>query len=404
MKSAPTIVPLRDDQAEELLSALAQITSRGDVPLVGDAAWPAAQWGDVHHLINSQGCPAGIGWAALTSGSSGSPRIVLRSSASWDLSYAGVEELLGIGAEDRIALPSPASSSMTLFSLGHWLAGGPQPVLPGRRAVRPSDFAAATCFHGTPQAFRTLIENGVPPGMHSAFVGGSHLDPSLRQQAEAIGISVTAYYGAAELSLVAVDHGEGLVPFDGVNIELRGDRLDQGGPSDQSEVSDRGELWVRSPYVAAGYLRHDGLDSGASQSRGPFKRAGEWVSVGDRATWDNGRLRILGRADDAILSASATVVPHEVETALRKVEGVADVVVFGLPTPHIGALVAAVVEPRGPRAPTTAKLRRAAAELLSHSHRPRMWFAAEIPRTSSGKPARGLLAQRAAAGQVPCLE
>lgn len=367
------IVPLRDDDPA-LLELLREARSAGDVPLVVDGRRPASHLAAAvdaashADLTGSDGSDP-IGWATLTSGSSGPPRIVLRSHASWASSFAAVAEVLGGRA---VALPAPASSSLTLFSLAHALDGGPRAVLDG---------TAADCFHGTPESLRRLLESGAASGIRSALVGGSHLDPELRARAEAEGMRVTAYYGAAELSFVAVDHGDGLVPFPGV--ELR--------------VCD-GELWVRSPYVARGY-------AGAP---GPLRRDGAWATVGDRAELvraaDGGeRVRLLGRADGAILSASATIVPDEVESALRSVPGVRDAVVFGLPTGRVGALVAAFVEPDG-NLPPLATLRAAAAERLAPAHRPRRWYAAELPRTVAGKPARAEAVRRVLEGEVRPIE
>ncbi|CAM5378642.1 AMP-binding protein [Leifsonia shinshuensis] len=374
------IAPLRDDDPA-LLDRLREVRAAGDVPLVLDGRRPPAQLtaavgAATRAGLGDAGDPDRIGWATLTSGSSGPPRIVLRTHESWASSFAAVAESLGGG--HAVALPAPASSSLTLFSLAHALDGGPRPVLGGAALAEGS---GADCFHGTPESLRRLLESGAGSGIRSALVGGSRLDPALRSRAEAAGLRVTAYYGAAELSFVAVDHGDGLVPFPGVELRVRD-----------------GELWVRSPYVAHGY-------TGAP---GPLRRDGDWATVGDRAEMvpapgGGERVRLLGRADGAILSASATIVPDEVEEALRSVPGVRDAVVFGLPTGRIGALVAAVVEPEG-AVPSLAALRSAAAERLAPAHRPRRWYAAELPRTAAGKPARAEAVRRVLDGEVRPLE
>ncbi|WP_158865739.1 class I adenylate-forming enzyme family protein [Leifsonia sp. AG29] len=365
------LVPLRDDDPA-LLDRVGEAKGRDDVPLVLDSRAPAAQTAAAVAAA-SRADLGGIGWAALTSGSSGSPRVVLRTDRSWAASFATVARLLDAGPDDAVALTAPASSSLTLFSLAHALGGGPRPLL--------RDHSAATCFHGTPEGLRRLVESGTAPHLRSALVGGSRLDPELRVAAETAGIRVTSYYGAAELSFVAIDRGDGLVPFPGVEVELRD-----------------GDVWVRSGFVASGY-------AGAP---GPLRREGAWATVGDRAEWGGAegrgdRLRLLGRADDAILSASATIVPDEVEGALRSVPGVRDAVVFGLPVSRVGSLVAAMIEPEG-ASPSLAELRARAAERLAPAHRPRRWFAGELPRTASGKPARAEAVRRVLAGEVRALE
>ncbi|WP_434811963.1 AMP-binding protein [Microbacterium sp. bgisy189] len=345
------IVPVRGD-TDRLVERIAGIRAAGDAPLVGDPRWPEDQWRNAVAAVSQVPAGSMAAWAALTSGSSAHPRIVLRSEASWAESFDTVAELLDAGADDAVLLPAPPAASLTLFSLAHALGGGPRPVLAGE----PD--AEVTCLHGTPNALREVLDRGVPPRLRTALIGGSRLDAMLRERAEAAGIRLVAYYGAAELSFVAVDRGDGLVPFPGVDLEIRD-----------------GVVWVRSPFVADGY-------AGAA---GPLRRDGAWATVGDRGELVDGRLHLHGRTDGAILSASATIMPDEVEEALRTIPGVRDAIVFARPHPRIGALLAAFVEFDGE---PVANLAAAAAQLLAPAHRPRLWFSGALPRTASGKPAR----------------
>jgi acyl-CoA synthetase (AMP-forming)/AMP-acid ligase II len=389
--TTPRIVVL-DCGTHGLVDRLRAVRAAGDIPLVDDVRRPAAQREAINALVRDARPPAGAAWATLTSGSSGTPRIVLRTAASWAESFPAVSALLDdptVPDADRvIALPAPPSSSLTLFSLAHALDGGPRPVFPGRGEGDGDSFAEATSFHGTPQALRTLLDGGKLPRVRTALVGGSHLDENLRADAESRGIRVISYYGAAELSFVAVDDGSGLRPFPGVDVDVRD-----------------GELWVRSPYVALGYL-------GAG---GPLRTDGDWATVGDLAELNprldpgNGTgtgaetrtLTLRGRADGAIITSSATVIPEEVEAELRRLPAVADAVVFGLPAGNVGALVAAMVEPApGSPAITAGTLRGSTSSRLGPAHRPRIWFTGELPRNATGKPARAEIVRRALAGEV----
>ncbi|WP_256921903.1 class I adenylate-forming enzyme family protein [Leifsonia sp. NCR5] len=365
--------------ARELIDRIHSVRAAGDVPLVGDDRWPEEQWRQVRATAEAAGPLPGIGWATLTSGSTGAPRIVVRTAESWSASFAAVDALLGVQDGDVLALPAPAASSLSLFSIARATEGGPELLMPGGHAVVVSDFADATLFHGTPRALRTILDAGpaATPLLRAALVGGADLDAGTRARAEERGIRVVAYYGAAELSFVAVDHGDGLRPFPGVEVEIRD-----------------GELWVRSPYAASGYLGGDG----------PLRRDGAWCTVGDRAEIVDGRIRLSGRADDAILTAAATVVPAEVEAALLGLPGVTDAVVFGLPNDGVGALVAAVVELArgGAEGEVLAgELRAQARAVLAPTHVPRRWFAMDaLPRTASGKPARAELLRSVLTGEV----
>ena len=358
------IVPI-DADAADLLDRLRAVRDADDVPLVLDPRAPAAYGESVTRVAAQAAELDGIAWASVTSGSSGRPRVVLRSAASWSASFAAIESLIGRAPDAAVSLPAPPSSSLTLFSLAHAIGGGPRPVL------GPSARSDATCLHGTPQALRELLDRGAPPSLRTALIGGSHLDAGLRARAEAAGIEVISYYGAAELSFVALDRGDGLRAFPGVELQVR-----------------RGVLWVRSPFVAARYAGEPG----------PLRSHDGWASVGDRAELTDGVLRLRGRADGAILSASATIIPEEVEEVLRSAPGVRDAVVFALPRERVGALVAAFVELEA--GGDASDLDEVARTRLAPTHRPRRWFVGELPRTASGKPARREAAERALRGEV----
>ena len=134
---------------------------------VADGAWDA-----MVAAATKAELPDGTAWATLTSGSSGAPRIVLRSAESWSDSFAAVSGFLDAGHGENVALPAPPASSLTLFSLAHALSGGPRPML----RVTPD----ADALHGTPQALRAVLDAGAPPRLRAALIGGSHLDPALR--------------------------------------------------------------------------------------------------------------------------------------------------------------------------------------------------------------------------------
>ncbi|MFD0475236.1 hypothetical protein ACFQ0B_48585 [Nonomuraea thailandensis] len=125
------------------------------------------------------------------------------------------------------------------------------------------------------------------------------------------------------------------------------------------------------------------------------------MSVGDLAEpYRAGQvLRLRGRGDGAIQTGGATVVPEDVEEVLRKVPGVDDIVVVGLPHPSLGSVVTAVVEAGQAATPPRALLEATARGGLDAAQRPRRWFVVpSLPRNPTGKPARALVAARLAGG------
>ncbi|PSK97853.1 acyl-CoA synthetase (AMP-forming)/AMP-acid ligase II [Haloactinopolyspora alba] len=383
------VVPLVCEPAthEEVVDALAPAARvRGaatSIEPAGEHAWDA----------HGDAASAEAAWAGFTSGSSGRPRAVVRSAASWVDSYDAVSALTGITPADTVLVPGSPATSLTAFAALHTLAVGATLQL----APDWSDSAVAACLPGVdvahlvPHALDAVVGRiaaGDQTRLRTAVVGGAALPDGLRERAAAAGVDVLAYYGAAELSFVAVDtDGTGLRPFPGVRIDVR---QRSGADGDGT-----GELWVRSPWLAHGYL------AGAP---GPLRwDENGWASVGDLA--DPGPpLRLRGRADGAVLTGAATVVPEDVEAVLSQVPGVRDVVVVGTRHERLGAVVTAVVEHRtrddGPAAPRAA-LEAAARRGLAPAQRPRRWVAVgSLPRTPSGKPARTAIGHALAAGTL----
>jgi long-chain acyl-CoA synthetase len=377
------LVALLEPSLGQSIDAAMRVRRNGNVPLIGDYRWEPEFWASLIEKYDSAPTPPGVAWAAFSGGSTGSPRVIIRTHESWQNSFAPLNQLLQLTADDTFYAPGSTASSMTLFSIAHAQDLGADLVLGASVGVHAADLSAATFFHGTSTSFEqvlALLERGNPSQLRVALVGGENTTPQLRARAQALGITVVAYYGAAELSFVAIDpDGCGLQAFPGVELELRD-----------------GILWSRSGYQSLGYL--DGV-AGALQ-----KDDDGWATVGDIAVCESvhvlgsqeDRYRILGRSDGAILTAGATVIPEEVEAVLNQIDGVQASVVFGLATAG-GILVAALIE-RSSQNPAhnLEFFRQQTVASLSPTHRPRIWFeTTEIPRTAGGKIARNLVAQLA---------
>ncbi len=374
------VVPLHDGDPLVLLPRLVSALRGGGVPLVLDHRWTAEH---VAAVLAGLGPPPPMraAWAAVSSGSTGRPRVVLREERSWSASFAAVDELLELRSDDRVLLPTPLSSSIALFGLAHALSRGITVLAPARAgdAALRALLLEATIVHTTPIVLRRvldLLDAGAAHRLRLAFVGGAELDDAQRARAIGHGLRVVGYYGAAELSFVAVDRdGRGLRAFPGVEFRR-----------EQSPGGDIARLWVRSPYLASGYL-----GAGGALERSP----GRWATVGDLVdpvdASDPGRIVVRGRGDAAILTAAATVIPDDVERVLRSLPGVRDAAVFGEPAARVGALVSALIE-ADPAVVDLVAWRAECRRLLAPAQRPRHWYlTAALPRTAAGKVARAEL-------------
>ncbi len=269
-----------------------------------------------------------------TSGTTGAPRTIVRTTESWWASFAPYTELSGVTAGSRVWVPGPLSGTMNLFAAVHAHVVGASLVA--------QDRASHACL--TPALLDRHLD-ALPPATR-VTVAGDALSPALADRAEAAGLAVAHYYGAAELSFVACGRdAASLGAFPGVEIEVRDD-----------------VVWVRSPYTA---------------------RPG-WQTVGDTGTWDGQRLAVTGRPD-TVTTAGATVVLADVEAALDS-----RVTCFGTVRESVGEVLAAAVTD----ADSLPALKALARDRLPASHRPRVWLVVdEIPLTTAGKVDRAALAR-----------
>jgi acetyl-CoA synthetase len=123
---------------------------------------------------------------------------------------------------------------------------------------------------------------------------------------------------------------------------------------------------------------------------------GEWFHTKDAAQADqDGYYWYAGRADDVIISAGYRIGPFEVESALVSHEAVAEAAVVAAPDEERGAVVRAVVVLRSGFAPSeqlaTALQRHVGDQTAPYKYPRIVDFAAELPKTASGKVQRALL-------------
>ncbi|MHA6624356.1 o-succinylbenzoate--CoA ligase [Pseudonocardia sichuanensis] len=331
----------------------------------------------------------GTALVIATSGSTGVAKHVVLSAAALRASALATAARLGGSGRWLLALPAQhvAGVQVVVRSL---LAGAPPVVQDLRDGFRPEAFAAATRQLGTGRRSTSLVPTQLGRildaggaaldalrGYDAVLVGGAALTPSLRDRAGAAGVAVVTTYGMSETAGGCVYDGR---PLDGVRVALGAD----------------GRILLGGATLADGYLDAPALTAAAF--------AGGWFRTSDLGRWRDGRLEVLGRADDVIVTGGEKVAPAAVERVLAAQAGVAAACVVGLPDREWGRLVAAAVVPEGgaPGRPPDPALDPALAERLRAAVRaelgraavPRILRAvAAIPLRGIGKPDRAATAQ-----------
>jgi len=156
-------------------------------------------------------------------------------------------------------------------------------------------------------------------------------------------------------------------------------------PGTEVSLDTWGRIRLRGPTLFNGYLGRGGAD----EAIGPG--IDTWFTTADLGRFtDDGRLVVVGRTDDVVITGGVNVAPAAVEAALADHPDVAQVCVVGFPDPRWGQRVTAVVQPRTDDAPPTLdSLRRFAENRLPAAALPRALIVVPgIPILPSGKPDR----------------
>ncbi|MEU7893163.1 AMP-binding protein [Nonomuraea sp. NPDC049152] len=340
----PAVLPLSPDHADAALRAL-RPSEIETVDGVRQAAGP--------------GVPADVAVVIATSGSTGAPKGVMLTAAALKASATASLRRLEASPGQRWLCCLPPSHVSGLQVLTRALLSGTEPIIHDR--FDPEAVAGSGAEHVSlvPTQLHRLVERGADLGAFATILlGGAAPRPGLVEAARASGARIVTTYGSSETSGGCVYNGQ---PLDNVDLKIRED----------------GRILVAGPVLFSGYRSVEGSRSsdgsrsghgypfgGGSHSddRTPFADGsrsgggpaqGGWFVTSDLGTIEDGRLRVLGRADDVINTGGEKVVAASVASVLALHPAVADVAVVGCPHPEWGEAVVAVVVPTDPGNPPT---------------------------------------------------
>jgi O-succinylbenzoic acid--CoA ligase len=322
--------------------------------------------------------------ALFTSGTTGLPRLVELSDDNFRASAAASAANLGTSSSHRWL------GTLPLFHVGGLamayrcaVDGAALWLEPGFDARRVNTLVdqGATHLSLVPTTLERLLEarEGRPFfGVKAALIGGGPMTSSLLARARAAQLPVLQTYGLTQAcSQVTTERpaeADGLTagpPVPGTSVEV----VDASGAS--VLAGQPGEIRVRGPTVAPGW--------------------GPWLATGDLGRLDaRGRLTVLSRRVDLIVSGGENVYPLEVEAVLREHPAIADVAVVPRPDATWGQVPVACYVARQPCTPD--QLAGFARERLAGFKVPKHWIALEeLPRNALGKLERVALVKQAMA-------
>lgn len=348
-----------------------------------------------------------------TSGTTGTPKLVRVTPRMVLASAVASAVRLGVTPGDRWYDP---------LSVHH--TGGVMPLyratLYGTTVILREGFDAATALSDlavhdatgvsvVPTMLRRLVDaadgadgpDGVPASVRTVLVGGAPARQDLIATCRERSIPVHPTYGMTETaSQVATARpttafetpetvGHPLLWTVVTVVDGAGEPVPEGTA---------GEIVVDGPTVTPGYevpADRDGPESDPNDAFGPLG-----LHTGDVGRIEDGRLFVLNRLDDRILTGGENVDPGEVVDVLREHPAVRDAAVVGIPDEEWGERVGAAVVPADGVDAADVDLEAVESfcrERLAGFKLPRRWAVlAALPRTASGTVDRGAVREAVA--------
>ncbi|MES2491929.1 MAG: AMP-binding protein [Pseudomonadota bacterium] len=250
-----------------------------------------------------------------------------------------------------------------------------------------AQFKVATVLMGVPTHYTRLtaapeLTPAACAHMRLFLSGSAPLLAEAHERFEAkTGQRILERYGMTETGMIASNPYDGERVAGTVGFALPGEEIRIVG-ADGAPVApgEPGVLEVRGPNVFAGYWRKP--DKTAEDMR-----ADGFFVTGDIAAMDaEGRVTLVGRAKDLIISGGLNIYPKEIEEAVDALPGVEESAVIGVPHPDMGEAVVAVVVAATGAAVDPAKLLAALDGRIARFKQPRrIELVDTLPRNAMGK-------------------
>lgn len=367
----------------------------------------------------TQAQPDALAQLLFTSGTTGEPKGVLHRADVLTRAARLQAEHLGLGAADRIFVPSPLAHQ-TGFLYGMWVAlliGAPQILQeswqPQRALAALGKWGGTFVQAATPflaDLVQAVEEGAAAPRSLRLFVAtGTTVPRALAAQGRAVlGAHVCGAFGTTEGCLATLgspaDPPEKACGTDGrplAGIEVR--TCDSSGSRLPPGIE--GQLQTRSPTMFQGYLERPDWTADAYTEDG-------WYRTGDLAVIDaDGYLRLTGRVKDVVNRGGEKIPVVEIEQLLHEHAAVREVAIVGMPDARLGERACAFIVLResaesrrrgqGSAAARTGIDLPAVQAFLDERRVARQYWperveiVAELPKTPSGKIRKYLLRERA---------
>ncbi len=303
-----------------------------------------------------------------TSGTTGKSKLVPLTIANWRAAVVASAQHLGHDEDDTwlIAMPLHHVGGLSVLFRSAFVGGGVH-LLPRFDALSFADALSGdvTMASVVPTMLRRILDQDTRryAGLKAVLVGGGPIPAGLLEEAADRGLPVLPTYGMTETCAQVAT----LKP--GSAVEYKADLL----PGVEAMIDPTGRIALRGGQVFDGYLGS------------PSRSTDEWFVTGDFGAFEDGALRILGRADDVIVTGGENVDPSVIESAVEGHPDVDGVMVVGVASEEWGNEIVCIYQGTAERS----ELADWSSDRLESFEIPKRWVRVEsIPRTALGKPDR----------------
>lgn len=337
-----------------------------------------------------QRSPRDLAAIVYTSGTTGRSKGAMLSHGNLASNALTLHKLWGFEAGDALLHALPIFHVHGLFvALNTAMLNGSRIIFLDRFTTEGvlAALPGATVLMGVPTFYTRLLASADFGRQHFAhmrlFISGSA--PLTEQTFAAFeartGLRILERYGMTETGMIASNplEGErvaGTVGFPLPDVAVR-------VCDEQGKILPTGEVGVievSGPNVFAGYWEMP------EKTAEEFRPDG-WFITGDLGQLDTeGRLSIVGRAKDLIISGGYNIYPKEIELVLDATGQIAESAVIGIPHPDMGEAVVAVCVAAAQPPPAPEAVLEAISSELAAFKRPRaVLYVDELPRNAMGK-------------------
>jgi len=330
-----------------------------------------------------------------TSGTTGRSKGAMLSHANLASNANSLSDCWGWQKDDVLLHALPIFHVHGLFIASHCalLNATPMIFLPKFDAAQVMGFLPkATVLMGVPTFYTRLLQQPelTPENVANirVFICGSAplTEQTFTAWADATGHWILERYGMSETIIntsnpLVGERVAGTVGFALPGQEYRVADVD-GVPVSTGDI---GTIEVRGPNVFQGYWQMPEKTAEEIRDDGFF-------ITGDLGTQDaKGRLSIVGRAKDLVISGGYNVYPKEIEGFIDKIPGVSESAVIGVPHADFGEAVVAVIVPTGDEVDVET-IQSHLADTLARFKQPKIAVNVDaLPRNTMGKVQKNVL-------------